>query len=610
MVQPLRMAFAVVRHLCASGRSLGACLRAVLLAMVMAMAALGSSGAMAQVLAEPQPVVLDDRHPSNDLWPQVRIWADENHDTGIAQILRNPPPFEMPATAARTLGMRKDAIWLRIPFAVSMHSSGIWVLDLQYPAINQVDMYLVSNGQVLAQDRAGNLVPARERSIRSRTLSFGLTLTPGTDYVVYLRVRTGGSFILPITLSTPAEFLHNALAEQMLQGVLLGLGLCLLVYSLAQWATLREPLFAKYALLISGSILFCLLQFGVGAQFVWPGNPWIELHIGGVSALIAATGSFLFVEQVLAGKDMGPFMSRVMKAGACLTLLSAMAYALDLISVLQVTLIVGVLGLAPSLLGLPGALKRVRRGDPVGYAFLLAWAVYFVSTWITIEVIKGRMDANFWTLHAFQFGATLDMLIFMRLMGLQTHTYKVAAQVARLERDSLHSMAHTDPLTGLPNRRILDAAFSGAIAARKADELVAVYMLDLDGFKQVNDQYGHDTGDTLLIEVARRLKASLRSSDVVSRMGGDEFLVLSSGLKNPALVHELGEKLVKAMHEPFLASGHTCQVGLTVGYGIAPTDGLDMHSLLKKADAAMYAGKLSGKGRVTGPADSGRVMPA
>jgi diguanylate cyclase len=411
-------------------------------------------------------------------------------------------------------------------------------------------------------------------------------------------VQNTGAMILPITLFKAPEFLQRALAEQMLQGVLLGLGFCLLVYSLGQWLMLGEPLFLKYAVLISGSILFCLLQFGIGRQFLWPGNAWMELHMGGLSALIAATGSFLFIEQVLAGQDMGPRLSRLMKIGAALTMFSALVYALDLINVAQVTLIVSTLGLAPSLLGLPGALKRARRGDPVGHSFLLAWAVYGISTWILIEVIKGHMAASFWTLHSFQFGATLDMLIFMRVLGLQTRAYKVAAQTATRERDNLHSMAHTDPLTGLPNRRILDFAVATAIAARRPDELVAVYMLDLDGFKQVNDQFGHDTGDALLIEVARRLQASLRSSDVVSRLGGDEFLVLSSGLKSEAQVRELGEKLVKVIEEPIQTGGHTCHIGLTVGYGMAPIDGMDTHTLLKKADAAMYAGKQAGKGRV------------
>jgi len=324
----------------------------------------------------------------------------------------------------------------------------------------------------------------------------------------------------------------------------------------------------------------------------------MELHVGGLSALVAATGSFLFIEQVLAGQDMRPWLSRVMKAGAALTSVCALLYASGLITVAQVTLIVSVLGLAPAVLGLHGALRSARRGDPVGYAFLLAWVVYGVSTGILIEVIKGRLEANWWTLHSFQIGATIDMLIFMRVLLLQTRALKLAAQTALSEQESLHSLAHTDALTGLPNRRALDAAVTKAITSRKPEELVAVYMLDLDGFKQVNDRLGHDIGDALLIEVARRLQGHLRSSDLIARLGGDEFLVLSAGLKTEEQVRELGEKLVKAIQEPMRIQGHTCAVGMTVGYGIAPRDGRDAAALLRVADALMYAGKQAGKGRV------------
>ena len=545
--------------------------------------------------ANAQPIALDDRTAHVNVWPVVTMLVDAEKNQTIEKILADKPDFKAPETATNTLGMRQEAIWLKIPFATSQNTNGLWVLDIDYSPINRVDMYLVVAEKVVTHSEMGNLQSKQDGSVNSRALTTGLVLQPGTSYSAFIRLENRGTMILPISLSKPANFLERALGEQMLQGLLAGLGLCLLVYSLGQWVTLGENLFLKYAILISGSILFSLLQFGVGAQFLWPGSAWMELHAGGLSALLAATGSFLFVEQVLAGPDMGPMLSRIMKLGASLTVASGLLYAFDLLSVEQVTFIVSTLGLAPSLLGLPGAIRRARRGDVIGYYFLIAWAVYFVTTAVLIEVIKGRIGANFWTMHSFQFGATLDMLIFMRVLGLQTREIKAAAQQARLERDSFHSMAHTDPLTGLPNRRILNTAISNAIAQLGSGEILAVYMLDLDGFKQVNDTHGHDVGDELLIAVANRLKSNLRSTDVISRLGGDEFLVMSSGLKNTDQAHELGDKLVKALREPFALSSQVCHIGLTVGYAIAPEDGQDTRTLLIRADSAMYVGKQEGK---------------
>ena len=562
------------------------------------LAALGLLLATSFAMASSPAVHLTNDLDRVEVWPSVRVLSDPDKKWGVQDVLAKREAFSVPTTAYGTLGMRSEAMWLHIPVVVDAKSNGLWVLDIDYAVLNSVDIYAVVNQQVVKQAKVGNMVPRADKPIDGRANSAGFSLLPGTTYDFYLRVENNGTMILPITFVKPTAFHADALREQMLQGLLTGLAFCLLLYSLAQWISLGEHLFVKYAILISGSLLFSLLHFGVGAQFFWADNHWVELHIGGLSALLAATGSFLFIEQALQGADMKPWLSRLMRAGACLTVFFGFCYAMDWLDVKQVTTIVSTLGLAPSLLGLPGAVHRARRGDSVGWYFLVAWGIYFVTTSVLIEVIKGTLPANFWTMHSFQFGATIDMLLFMRVLGLQTKLLKQAASQAKLERDTLHSLAHTDPLTGLPNRRIINSAISTAIASGRKDEMLAVYMLDLDGFKQVNDQYGHDVGDELLIAVANRLKANLRSADVISRLGGDEFLVMSTGIKNPGQALELGEKLVKAIGEPFVIGQQICHVGLTVGYALAPPDANDTRTLLKRADAAMYEGKQAGKNRV------------
>jgi len=243
--------------------------------------------------------------------------------------------------------------------------------------------------------------------------------------------------------------------------------------------------------------------------------------------------------------------------------------------------------------------RRARRGDSIGWYFLVAWVGYFVATATMVGVIKGRVDANPWTLHSFQAGATLDMLLFLRMLGLRIKALHAAAKHAVRERDTFVSMAHSDPLTGLPNRRGLEHRLAAAMEACTPERLLAVYMLDLDGFKQVNDGHGHDAGDELLVAVGQRLQATLRSSDVVARFGGDEFVVTAGGLADEHQAREIGHKLVEAMRAPFELSGaRRAEVGLTVGYVLVPLDGHDPVSLLRQADAALYAGKQGGKGCV------------
>jgi diguanylate cyclase (GGDEF)-like protein len=545
--------------------------------------------------AAASPLVLSGSTPRTEVWPYVTVLPDGGKNLGIRDAMGAMDQFAKPDSAYGTLGLQKDAMWLHIPVSVSSDSDGFWILDIDYPVLNRIDVYAVHNQAIVIQRKLGSLQPPEDPRARGRSHAVSLDLQPGTRYDLYLRVESKGALILPITLNKQSAFLVSALAEQMLQGLLTGLALCLLVYSLAQWVTLGEHMYIKYAILISGSLLFSLLQFGIGSQYLWPGNMWAETHMAGLSALIAATGSFLFIEHALKGPNTLQWFSWLMKAGAFFTVFFAVCFSFDLIDVYIVTAIISSLGLAPALLGLPGAISRARRGDSVGFYFLLAWAAYFVTTAVLIEVIKGRVDVSFWTLHSFQFGATFDMLIFMRVLGLQTKALQTAAQHAKREHDNLHSMAHTDPLTGLSNRRGLNASMPLVVQQAHPDHLTAIYMLDLDGFKQINDQHGHDVGDELLIAVAERLRANVRSSDIIARLGGDEFVVVSSGLNSAWQAHELGEKLIKSFSETFVLSNQVCRISMTVGYALAPLDGTDAFNLLKLADSAMYNGKNDGK---------------
>ncbi len=226
---------------------------------------------------------------------------------------------------------------------------------------------------------------------------------------------------------------------------------------------------------------------------------------------------------------------------------------------------------------------------------LLAILVYCVSTATMVGVIFGHVEAGFWAVHSVQFAGVLDGVLLMRMLGVRARAVHHAAQRATQELDAMHSLAHTDPLTGLPNRRGLQAALTTALLRCTPDQVLAVFMLDLDGFKPINDQFGHDAGDELLVAVAARLQTLVRHNDVVARLGGDEFVVMASSLNKGERAIDLGNKMLEAFSAPFQLSSQRCQVGLTIGYALAPLDGQDAKTLLKAADAGMYLGKSEGK---------------
>ncbi len=538
---------------------------------------------------------LSDDRKAIDAWPAVTMLSDPSLELTVHDVLAQSGKFTAPSSVGATLGVRPDAVWLRIPFEVASTSDAQWILDINHSDLNHVGIYLTTSGYLIQQATLGSLHPYTQRPLQSRSHALTLNLMSGLQYELLVRVQTRGAMILPISFYKPAAMLSKAVNEQMLQGVLTGLALCLLVYSLGQWLSLRDPLFIYYALLTSGSLLFSMHLFGVGRQFLWSDSLWHEVHMGGLSALLATCGSFLFIGQALAEPTSSGRFLRFMRGGAVLCVLLAVAYGLDALSTRAIAAIVSILGLVPALMGIPGAARRAIRGDGVGTSLLLAWLVYFVATAVVIGVINGRVPVNFWTMHSFQFGATLDMLLFMRVLGLRTKALRLEALDANRERDVMRSLAHTDPLTGLPNRRGLNIALASALSRCSPERMLAVYVMDLDGFKPVNDQHGHDVGDELLIAVTRRLQGHVRQSDLVARLGGDEFVVMAGQLHSLQQAQELGHKLLDAFRAPFSLQNVRVEVGLTIGYAIAPHDGNDAIGLLKLADAAMYSGKQGGK---------------
>ncbi|MDP9109304.1 MAG: diguanylate cyclase [Pseudomonadota bacterium] len=164
--------------------------------------------------------------------------------------------------------------------------------------------------------------------------------------------------------------------------------------------------------------------------------------------------------------------------------------------------------------------------------------------------------------------------------------------------ETLHRLALHDPLTGLPNRRLLEDRIGTAIEhARRNRSHVAMMYIDLDGFKEVNDTWGHDCGDILLQMVSDRLVCAARGEDTVARIGGDEFMVVLGELNDPEDIHIPAKKLVAAVAEPYQIKGQTVIVTTSIGISIYPYDAATVEALITSSDRALYQAKRAGKNR-------------
>ena len=199
-------------------------------------------------------------------------------------------------------------------------------------------------------------------------------------------------------------------------------------------------------------------------------------------------------------------------------------------------------------------------------------------------------------------GTLLSFLLFGFLYAVITQHENVKVRASQLTQDLQQSeerfrhLAYHDPLTGLPNRALLNDHGVRALGrARRGRNHVAILFIDLDRFKTINDSLGHSVGDALLQEVAQRIRHTVREIDTVARMGGDEFVVLLTDLADPAAAGGVAQHILESLSKVTIIEGHPLHVTPSIGLSLFPDDGSDFDELLKYADAAMYRAKENGR---------------
>lgn len=364
-----------------------------------------------------------------------------------------------------------------------------------------------------------------------------------------------------------------------------------------------QPIFLRTALLLGvGGFLLVL------CASIWFENVYEDLlrrNDRRVANLLAEAAAITVLPFVFADDDDGLAMSlqRVMAETLCTDVVVLDKRGRVLAHAVRATLA------SPDALALVGDSLPQPTGEGVAMVRpgqLQAWARIEASAplgWVRLEMpaasglselvrARGRTVAT-----GLIGGAAMFSLVLFAL----TRAYRLVDERERgflqTQRNLLEAV-YRDRLTGLLNRAGLSERLQQALQRKRGQgDVLAVCFLDLDGFKAVNDCWGHDTGDLLLVEVARRLEASVRASDTVARLAGDEFVLLLYGESHAGELHALLDRLIAVIGQPIKVRGDALQLGVSIGVAIDPSPDADMAGLLRQADEAMYEAKRSGRNR-------------
>jgi diguanylate cyclase (GGDEF)-like protein len=189
---------------------------------------------------------------------------------------------------------------------------------------------------------------------------------------------------------------------------------------------------------------------------------------------------------------------------------------------------------------------------------------------------------------------TESIELFAAQAGASLRNAQVFLELQALKDQLAHEASH-DALTELPNRRWFHEELERMCGHGRSEDSVGVLFLDLDGFKQVNDRFGHDAGNELLVEVSARLRRCVRPGDMVARVGGDEFTIMLTRIDNPAPAIEVADRICMLLREQFILGAGVAQISTSIGIALAPADTADPGDLVRRADVAMYRAKSQGK---------------
>lgn len=609
---------------------------------------------LASAASAREPAPLPGAEGRVDLGSHVEVLEDPEGGLRLEDVRRpqHAGRFVAAASGPLNFGYTRSAWWLRFSLPGGAPAGEELLLEIAFPSIDRVEFHLpeprLDEAPRYWTRVAGDDYPwaAREVKHRNHVFRFSVPQQPG-PHVYYLRLESHSVLTAPLALWRPEAFAERDRDVQLVLGLFYGLALALVLYNLMLFFAVQDRTYLYYVLYASAFGLFLFSYDGLAFQYLWPESPWWANHSSATALSLTLALGAQFTRSFLDTRRISPRADRVVlaiiAAGGALAACSATGWLLPYGTVLRT---VSVLGFGIAALSTVVAVRALVDGYRPARFFLLAWAGLLVFILFGALRNFALVPTNFVTIYGLHFGFALDVLLLSFALGdrintlrresAQAHTQTLDAQELLLEatrenergletriavrtaelnkanerlraeagerellmeqlreqEEHLRFMAQHDPLTGLPNRTSMQQRLALALElAKRNRKKVAVMMVDLDEFKRINDTRGHPAGDQALVELAARLRTSVRGSDTVARYGGDEFVILAGELDRAEDVGMVAEKVADMISVPLSIEGGPAKVSCSIGISVYPDDAEGGEELIALADKAMYVSK-------------------
>lgn len=553
---------------------------------------LGPTPAFADAHREP-PALLEPTPGGQRLVPRLQYFEDKTRALSLADVQKPAQEARFEYVDDPLVGKESDRVlWFKLTLQVSRAQDvgREWVLVVPTVSTHDLQFYgpFDSHQQAGAPPVTTGMRHAwQTRPLASEQMAWRFRLTDAQPQTVYFRVESTFARIYDVRAWDPVDYLQATQDKRMFDGVSYGILLGLMVFGLVLLLVFGEKLHLYYllscicALVASASFNGHMLRYPFAH---WPAAAGVAYMITPALWVIC---KLQFGRHLLQLRHYSPRLDRVVRW--MLALLGvATLYALFGQQPLLMFRLVQVSVVASTLVLVVGAAIAMRRRYwpavlyCIGIALLLAGiSAIIVASWGWLAWTPGQMNVT-------QAALVCELVVFAIAMASRLQLVLRSEQALQKRTQQLVAALGTDALTGAANRSGLQGAADRSLAQQRP---FALFTLDLDGFKSVNDRHGHEAGDRVLATLVSRLQAQLTPADLVARLGGDEFAVLIDGGLPEADLIVRADRLIQAVAKPVHYEGLELKVGASMGIARHPNNGRDLATLLRAADFAMYQSK-------------------
>ncbi|MCF8067147.1 MAG: sensor domain-containing diguanylate cyclase [Desulfobacterales bacterium] len=550
--------------------------------------------------------------------------------------------FQKSDSPAPNFGFSESVYWLKFKLNFNLPSSKLkWVLVQKYPFIDSITLYVPDGMGDYTVKLTGRNFPFTKRDIKHRMPNFIMPVSVASadrEITCYMRYSTESSIVIPLQLYSYDAFIKLDHEYQIGLGVFYGMLLLIALYSLFLYFFLSDRNYLYYFLFIFSFSLWVMNLNGTSYEYLWPELVWWNKKSFTIVGGLCLFGIIKLTQAFLSTKENTPRLDNILSifSYGCLALMVLtvfLPYARNVRLLILITLT-----LLPILI--ITSIYYVVKGFHQAYFYLASWIMLFVGAIVSSMKTAGFIPHTFLTNNAIQIGfvfqaffialalterfkiaesekddakaeaaQSLKKADFVRheMIGIlearvkeRTQKLQEAMNEVSRQKEILETVASTDPLTGINNRRYFyEHAVIEFDRCKRHGQPLSIIMIDIDHFKGINDSHGHKVGDQVLIDMTADFSERMRGSDVFARFGGEEFIVLlpQTDLKASMI---LAERLRLAAMDLPIKDVTKGRKSFTVSIGVSEMTAKDndFDKVIQRADDALYTAKQTGRNRV------------